>query len=321
MSSRLLARWVKLWDAHEGAESLAAVRICVAAVVLWDMATTAQLGLVEALWAPIEAGGIGPATAARPLSVVYDWLGASAGTAWLLFGAVCASAAFMLVGLFTRTATLLLVLSYAQLALLSPDADRGIDALLRNALLLLVCSGAGATLSLDARLFHGRFVREVQVPAWPRYLLVLQLVVLYFWAGMLKQDATWTSIDGYSALYVVMNQPHYAGLSLAAEHHRALYPLLQLGAIVTTLFERLAPLVPLLLWLRGTRERGGRVRDFANRARLLECWVGTGAFFHLGLAIALQLGIFPWGCLAFYPALAAPRTLRRWAELVRARLP
>lgn len=319
MSSRTFARWVRLWDAHEGAESLAAVRICVALVVLWDMATTAQLGLVEALWAPVEAGGIGPATRARPISIVYEWLGATTGITWLLFAAVCTGACLLLVGLFTRTAALLLVLAYAQLALLSPEADRGIDALLRNALLLLACSGAGATLSLDARRRHGRFAPEAHVPAWPRYLLVLQLVVLYFWAGMLKQAPPWTSIDGYSALYVVMNQPHYTGLALAPDHHRALYPVLQLGTIATTLFERLAPLVPVLLWLRATRERGGRVRDLANRARLLELWVGTGAFFHLGLAVALQLGIFPWGCLALYPAFAAPSTLRRWAERARVR--
>jgi hypothetical protein len=316
MIARLVAGWVKLCDVREGAEALAAVRICVALVVLWDMATTAQLGLTEALWAPVEEGGIGPASYARPISIVYEWFGASATLAWLLFAVVCASAALLLLGLFTRTSALVLVLAYAQLALLSPAADRGIDALLRNVLMLIACSGAGATLSLDARLFHGSFARDIEVTAWPRYLIVLQLVVLYFWAGMLKQAPAWTAIDGYSALYIVMNQPHYAGLVLAPEHYRVIYPLLQIGAFATTLFERLAPLVPVLMWLRATRERGGRLRAFANRARLLELWAGTGVFFHLGLAVALQLGIFPWGCLALYPALAGPRALRAWAGRV-----
>jgi hypothetical protein len=314
MISRAITRWVQLWDGREGAEALAAVRVCVALVVLWDLATAAQLGLVEALWAPLEAGGIGPATSSRPISIVYQWFGATAAVTWALFATAVIAAMLLLLGLLTRASALVLVLAYAQLAQLSPEADRGIDTLLRNVLLLIACSGAGATLSLDARLFHGRFVRDVQVPAWPRYLIVLQLVVLYFWAGMLKQAPPWTSIDGYSALYIVMSQPHYTGLSLAAEQQRALYPLLQLGAIATTLFERLAPLVPVLLWLRATAERGGQVRAIANRARLLELWAGTGVFFHVGLAVVLQLGIFPWGCLALYPALASPRTLRAWAE-------
>jgi hypothetical protein len=314
MSSRVIARWVQLWDVREGAEALAAVRMCVALVLLWDMATAAQLGLVEALWAPLDEGGIGPATRGRPISVVYQWLGASVAVTWALFATVSVAAVCLLFGLLTRTSALVLVLAYAQLAQLSPEADRGIDTLLRNVLLLIACSGAGATLSLDARLFHGRFTRDAQVLAWPRYLIVLQLVVLYFWAGMLKQAPPWTAIDGYSALHIVMSQPHYTGLALATEHQRALYPLLQLGTIATTLFERLAPLVPMLLWLRASAERGGRLRAIANRARLLEIWVGTGVFFHVGLAVVLQLGIFPWGCLALYPALASPRTLRAWAK-------
>ena len=53
-----------------------------------------------------------------------------------------------------------------------------------------------------------------------------------------------------------------------------------------------------------------RLRAFAMRSRILPVWVATGVLFHLGLALFLLLGIFPWGCLALYPALAHPDTLR-----------
>jgi hypothetical protein len=247
-------------------------------------------------------------------------LGASRTSAWLLFALTLLSALSLLLGLFTRTSALVLVLAYAQLAYVVQLGDRGIDALLRSALLILACSRAGATLSLDARLFHGRWLRDVEQPAWPRYLILAQLLLMYFWAGLLKQSPSWTSIDGYSALFIVLNHPHYASFALSPAWLGAVYPGLQLAAIATVVFERGALLVPFLLWLRATRDRGGKLRAFAARLHLLELWVAVGVLFHLGLAVVLDLGIFPWGCLALYPALASPRTLRAWFEHARLRL-
>jgi hypothetical protein len=312
--------WVALWDRREPADTLAVIRICVALVVLWDFGTVARLGLVRALWAPIDDGGIGPSSRATPVGVVYEWIGASSTSAWLLFGMCCLCALCLCVGLFTRLSALALCLGWAQLATLSPDADRGIDTLLRNALLCLACSSAGATASLDARLRHGRWYRDVRVPAWPRHFLILQLVLLYFWAGMVKQSPPWSSIDGYSALYITLSQPHYATFRLSPGQLAAVYPLLQLATFMTIWFERMAPAVPVLLWLRATAGRGGRLRGWINRLRLLEIWVMLGVVFHLGLAASVELGMFPWGCLALYPALCAPETLRRGLESVRNRL-
>jgi hypothetical protein len=312
--------WVSLCDRREPADTLATIRICIALVVLWDFSTVARLGLVQALWAPIDTGGIGPSTRAVPISMAYAWLGASATSAWLLFGVCCLAALCLCVGLFTRVSALALCLGWAQLAQLSPHADRGIDTLLRNALLVLACSSAGATASLDARLRHGRWFRDVRTPAWPRHLLILQLVLFYFWAGMVKQSPPWTSIDGYSALYITLSQPHYATFDFSPRQLAAVYPLLQLATFMTVWFERLAPTVPVLLWLRATADRGGRVRTLVNRLRLLELWLTLGVVFHLGLALSVELGMFPWGCLALYPAFCAPETLRGWLESVRNKL-
>ena len=312
------SRFVALWDQRESADALVAIRVGVALVVLSDMAQIASLDLVRALWAPIEDGGIGPATRADPISFLYRAFGASAGMAWGLFATLCLAALALLLGLWTRSSALVLALLLAELARLSPESDRGIDALLRNVLVLLALSGAGATLSLDALRARARFTRDASVPAWPRYLIVAQLVLLYFWAGVLKQSAAWTSLEGYSALYLILSQPHYTAISPSPATFQALYPWLQLGTLGTLAFERSAVLVPVLLYLRHTRERAGRLRALCNRARLLELWAATGVVFHLALAATMHLGIFPWGCLALYPALTTPGTLRRWAKRARA---
>jgi hypothetical protein len=312
----LLARWVRLWDLHERADTLAVIRIGVALVVLWDFAAVAQLGLVAPLWAPIEEGGIGPAAHGAPSCWFYERFGASAFNAGLLFSLACISAASLCIGFRTRASALVLLLVSSQLAQLSPGSDRGIDTLLRNVLMILVFAQAGATLSVDARLRTGGWISAARVPAWPRYLIVLQLVVMYFSAGMHKQSQAWTSLGGYSALYLVLHQPHFAAFTLPHEWLVALRPLLRASTFVSVWFERLAILVPWLLWLRATRDRAGRVRAAVNRMRLLEIWIALGLTFHLGLSFSLLLGIFPWGCIALYPAFFPPETLRdAWTRL------
>lgn len=309
---KMLRRWLAFWNRREGAESLALVRIFVPLVILWDLLEVLRLGLVEALWAPIEEGGMGPAAYAEPVVLFYECFGASADSAWLLFGLACAAAVCLSLGLFSSLSALLLLFAYAQLEKLSPDADRGIDTLLRNVLVVLALARSGATYSLAARWRHGRFDAGVEVPAWPRYLLIAQLVLLYFFAGMLKQSSNWSYESGYRALFLVLHKPHVISYELPHDWLVSLYPLIQAGALSTIVWERSALLLPLLLWLRGTAHAGGRVRRLVNGARLLELWVATGVFFHLALAVLLALGIFPWGCLALYPVLAAPRTWRRW---------
>ena len=315
---RALASWVSFWDRRETGESLALVRMLVPLVIVWDLLEVLRLGLVAPLWAPMDEGGIGPATYAEPVSVFYSWLGASAANAWWLFALALASALSLGVGFFSRISALILLFAYSQLALLSPDADRGVDTLLRNVMIVLAFSQAGATLSVDAYRKHRRWVSDELVLSWPRYLVVAQLVLLYFFAGMLKQASNWSYSSGYSALWLVMEKPHFVKYELPRALVLPLYPLFQAGTLSTVIWERSAILLPLLLWLRSTRERPGKLRAFVNRARLLEVWVGTGIFFHLSLALLLALGAFPWGCLALYPALANPRTWRSWAAHAKA---
>ena len=312
-----IAGYVRFWDRREGAESLALVRIAVGLVLLFDLLQIARLDLVRALWAPVEEGGMGPSTHDAPLVQFYTWFGASSTSAYTLFGLALVSALALTLGVASRLSALLLLSCSAQLSILAPNADRGIDALLRNALVLLACSGAGATWSLGARLVHGSFQRRVEIPAWPRYLLIGQLVLLYFWAGLLKQSPEWTGLGGYCALFRVLCTPHISRFEWSPALLSALYPVLQAATISTLAFERVALTVPLLLWLRSQPQSGGALARFARRYRLLELWVATGVLFHLALAVLTKLGIFPWGCLALFPALARPEQWRTWLSRPR----
>jgi hypothetical protein len=287
----VLPRYVAFWDRRELPHALASVRIGIGVVMLYDLLQIARLGLIVPLWAPVSEGGIGIVSTVT----FYSWFGASAKSAYWLFGLSVAAASSLVLGCFSRLSALTLMLCSAQLSGLAPDADRGIDTLLRNVLVVLALSRAGAAWSLDARKRP-----SAEIPAWPRYLLIAQLVLLYFSAGMQKQSAAWSSLGGYSALFGVLSKPHYARFSLGHEQLVAIYPLLQAATIGTLIFERSAILLPLCLWLRG---RTGRWGQLVRRARIVELWIATGVFFHLALALFTQLGIFPWGCLALYPAL------------------
>lgn len=315
-----LRAYVRFWDQREGAESLALIRAGIGLVILVDLGQVARFDLVPTLWAPIEDGGLGPSTRAAPIALFYHAFGASAASAYALFGLTVLCASAVCLGLCTRLSALGLLFCSGQMQHLCPVGSRGIDALLRNALALLICSGAGATWSLDARLRHGRFDVQAQVPAWPRYLLIAQLIVLYFWAGMLKQSPEWNSIGDYSALFRVLSAPDYARFALTPGQLAGLYPLLQVATFVTLLFERSAPLLPLLIWWRSAPERAGALGRLARRCRLLELWVVTGVLFHLALAALTKLGIFPWGCLALYPALAPAQKLKTVLERAGAHL-
>src|SRR6185369_9225513 len=98
---------------------------------------------------------------------------------WGLFWVGVAGASLSLIGLGGRWPLLATLQAYLGMSSLNPTASGGFDNLLTIALWLLFLSGSTATLSLDARLQGGTWVSERSVAAWPRYLLILQLIVMY----------------------------------------------------------------------------------------------------------------------------------------------
>lgn len=312
---RLLLGWVDLWDRREAPLSLALCRVLLGLVVVFDIGLMAPLDLVQVMFGTAEFGGLARLEDYRKVPELYELVEPSEGLATAFFGVLLGSAVLFTVGLATRLSGLVLLLAWAQWALLLPWADRGIDMLMRNAVLLLVLSGSGRALSLDARLRTGSWLGDGRsVTAWPRYLLVVQLVIVYFAAGVSKVASSWLPVGDWSALYIAMRDPAFRKLEVETLH--LVYPLTQLGTAVSWAWEWTSPLLLLAFWYRCTRTRGGRLRAWMNRTSFVRLFLLVGATFHVGTHFALQLGIFPFAMLALYPAFFHPDEVRRAARRV-----
>jgi len=299
--------WVDLWDRREDAAALALVRIFVGLVLVVDYVDIWRLDLVEAIYAAPPEG----------FGVAYDGWGQALGPHGVWLVALLASIG-ILTGTLTRVSCVVLLLASAQLAHMSPNAERGIDTILRIVAGVLALSQCHARWSVDAfvRAKLGRPMSH-EVPAWPRYLLLLQLVWIYFSGGINKGGAPWFPHGGCTALANIFADPHVARFDpgwLAVA-----MPFTRIATAMTMVFELGAPLYLACYYFAATRERGGRLRTLCNRLRLRWMWIALGLAFHLGIAIGMRLGIFPWGMLALYPVLLFPDELQRALRLAQRR--
>jgi Vitamin K-dependent gamma-carboxylase len=303
----VIERWVALWDRREAPQSLALVRILFVGALLVDLLSSGAHGAVFLLWAPPPLGAaFGGVEVPSPL--LTAWFGSSATTAVLLWAAAVLASALVVCGVAYRFTSSVLVVAMIALAENQPVGD-GIDQLIYIVLPLLACSRADACWSFDAwyRARRGR-PPETAIPAWPRYLLFVQLVWLYFSVAR-HRNATWGPLGGFSAVGNVLGDPHFA--RFAPGTLALLDPLLRVSTVCTMIFEVSAPLAPLWTWLDRRPSRGGRLGDFVRRARLRWAWLALGASLHLGIAVTMRLGIFPFAMLALYPALLFPDEIAR----------
>ena len=323
--ARAWERWVDFWDEREAPTSLALVRICLGLCLLWDFGQIGGFGLVDALFGVGSVDGLADAMTRNNIPWFYEVFPATLASArglWVLL-MVCATT--FTLGLFTRTSALVLVIAWVQFGAINPYADRGIDTLCRLILMILVFAPSGGTLSLDAWRRTGSWIDASARPAWTRKLLILQLVLMYFSAGIMKTGVTWWPWGGSSALYFALQDPAVARWDFFTWRSPIWFAFTAGGATVTLLYQWTYPTVLLLMWWRRNPGRGGRLAAFANRWRLEFIWVGLGAIFHISLAATMELGIFPWAMMALYPVWLAPH---QWTglwegarNLVLARLP
>ncbi|HVY30144.1 MAG TPA: HTTM domain-containing protein [Polyangiaceae bacterium] len=311
----MIARWVDLWDERETAESLALVRILIALSVLGDLLQARMRSAVEAVWAPPPFGAAWGASAASP-PLLVSWFGTGAQTAHVAWWLAVVATLLVLLGLAFRVSGWLLVFAMVEMWRLTPDGGDGIDLLLRVVLPLLALSGANATWSCDAWLgrLWGKPLRN-SVPAWPRYLLIVQLLWLYFSAAHHRGKASWGPAGGFSAVADVLGDPHFARFFPGSL--QAFYPLTQLGTALTMVFEYSAPLALLWIWLDKRPGRGGRFGDWVRRLHVRWWWLALGVSLHLGIAVTMQIGMFPFAILALYPALFGPEEVTKLLKRVR----
>jgi hypothetical protein len=302
--------WVALLAERERGTSLALFRIAVGAVVAGTLLATVLPGLVEVIWIDRRYGGM------RDVGHGY-WLlellgGAQPAVVWPLVLAALGCSVALALGAGGRATPLLTLWLYRSVSSIGGVAG-GYDSMIFNALWLLVLGDASATLSLDCRLRSGRWQSRRRVAAWPRYLVIFQLVVIYAFTGVQKASASWTPADGYSAVYWFLQDPNW----IRFDHGWAasVYPATQIITAGVWFFEVLAPLLLLSFYFRRTATRPGRVRAlFARIHGRLDPRVPFTVFgvgMHLGIALLLNMGPFSWISISYYLCLWRPAELER----------
>lgn len=298
--------WVELLSVREPGTTLAWFRMAVGLVMIYSLLSMIAADLVEVMWVDAEHGGL------LTLSTRH-WLipllgGRTVTTAWTLVGSGLLLATLVVLGLGGRLTMLLALQVYYALTTASGVLSGGYDTMIVNALWLLVLARSTATLSLDCRLRTGRFTSDALVPAWPRYLVILQLVVVYTTTGLHKLSPVWTPGGDSSALYWVFQEPTWRRFDMTWT--ASVFPLTQLATAITWWWEVLAPLLLLVYWARHTAARGGRVRRVLNRHDLRKAWAAVGVGLHLGILVLLNVGPFSPISLACYLCLIPPRRPR-----------
>lgn len=320
---RLWAAFLALLDEQERATSLALFRAALGLCTLSLIGTAVARGLPAVLWADKSEGGY------RALRSSYFLIelagGPTAAFAWTSCIVALVGGAFVVVGLFGRASAFVTLIAVNLIVLVNGEVASGYDRLLTNGLWLLVLSSSTATLSLDCRLSTGRFTSEREVKAWPRYLAVFQLVVVYWIAGLNKVGAAWTPAGGFSAIYYILMQPDWQRFDMS--FLAWIYPLTQLGTATTWLWELTWPIVLLWFFARrrtssaATHERPPR-KPWRALARydVRLVYLGIGVVMHTFTWVFMEVGPFSFITMSFYLCLLKPDEIARaWRWLVERR--
>ena len=307
--------WVGLLTTREGGATLAAVRLGAGLSVLSTLLPIAVTDMVPLLWLDVSDGGY-RSVGDLPWRVAL--LGGQTPTVvWGLVVAGLLAGVSLALGLRSRLAALVAGQAIIAVTWLNGHAGGSHDALITNLLWLMVLGDTGATLSIDCRLRTGRWTSDRQVAAWPRWLLVLQLVLMYASTGSQKLSAHWVPGGNLSALYYILQQPTWQRVDM--RWLAPWFPLTQAMTAASWLWEVTSPL--LLVWFWARRSPNGPLRRLLLRLRWRTLFATMGIGVHLGILLAMEVGPFTWISLSFYPALVHPDEWGRalnWLRQARA---
>ncbi|MEQ1568228.1 MAG: hypothetical protein ABMA64_21495 [Myxococcota bacterium] len=305
-------RWVERVWATEDATPTALFRIAIGLCTLYTLLSVIGHGLVPVLWEDSAFGGYrklgeGPwlvAWMGGPTSLVVESLAGSAVVA----------AALLTAGIGGRVTAVVTLLLVANLTDINGHSGGSYDSLLTNGLWLVALSRSDATLSLSARLRTGSWWPQASVLAFPRWLAVWQLVLMYCTTGLQKVSAYWVPGGDASALYYILQQPEWqrADMSFMAW----LFPLTQVATTVTWLWEVAAPVWMLAVWYAAAPARPGAVRAAFNRVHVREWFVVLGIAMHAAIFVTMNVGPFSPLSLAFYVTLYHPTEWERAFERI-----
>lgn len=306
----MIARWRRAWSwmfaqraAVEDGAPVALMRIGVGCALLVlvvpFVCTSAGQEIVRFAFVDDGVGGY------RDIggTPVMRWLGGpTPAVVQALLTTSLVAGVLIVLGLFGRVPVLVAAVCTRLVYLQNGDVSGGGDALLGNALFLLLLADCTSTLSLDCRWRTGRFVDPTPINAWPRKVALVQLAIIYTATGLQKLVSTsWTPLDGFSALYQILQSPQWARFPTAIEAADGwLVVPMAVGTAVTIVWECTFGLVLV-----------------KKSWRPLFAVVGLGI--HIGIIVLMEVGIFSWLSLAFYPVMF-PLASAHVARLIGAKL-
>lgn len=307
---------LKKWGTtREQATTLAVFRIAMGACLVWTVATVIQADLVPILWVSEEEGGY------RALGASF-WLvrllggptvQTMMGLAWIALGSgVC-----LMMGIGGRWTPFVALQSFMAVSDINAHAGGSYDELLSNALWILVLAPATETLSLDCRIQSGRWRSNRLIFAWPRYLIMFQIVLVYWTTGVQKVSAYWVPGGDFSALYFILQQPSWHRFDMT--WLAWVFPMTQVATAVTWFWEVLSPIWLLAMWYRYTAERPGTVRMWFNRLDVRLWYAVMGLIFHIIIFSLMDVGPFSPISVGFYICFWHPTELRGFGEQIRRR--
>lgn len=313
---RLWQAFVARMDTREGGEALAALRVALGTAALATALHNWPVGTM--VWTDVAYDGYRSLPGGPWLVELLG--GTTPEVVTALMVTTIASALLVIGGVVPRLAALVYLQAHMALSDINGHAGGSYDELLSNVMWILVFARSHATWSLTCRLRTGRWSdRSATVLAWPRYLIVLQLVIVYTSTGLQKVSAHWIPFGDLGALYYILQQPswaHWPDMTWLAWW----FPVTQAMTLGVWLFEVGAPLLLVALWARGSRTTAGPLRRWLTKVRFRDLFGLFGIGMHIGIHALMAVGPFSIISLAMYPALWHADEWRRLSDRLSGRL-
>lgn len=296
------SRLVALLSTTEHPRALALFRIALGLCGLGMIGSVVAHGLVDDLWLDRAYGGY------RKLprgNFLIQWLGGpTPQVVWGVVVAALASSAAMVVGLGGRLSVFVALWTITAATDMNSSASGSADELLTSALFLCLLGPVTRTWSVDCYLRTRQWTSSQPVYAFPRWMGVFQIALVYWATGVQKLSTHWVPGGGWSALYYILQQPswHRTDMTWVAW----VYPLTQAATGVTWCWEVGSPVLLLAFWYRLTRGRRGRVRAAFNRWDVRGLYALLGLLLHLSIHATMNVGMFSFVSLAYYACFFSP---------------
>jgi hypothetical protein len=310
------ARWVDMLATREPGTVLALFRIALGLVCLHTVIDAWHSGVDAWVWVDRTEGGV--IKVGKGHWLIQQLGGASMETTRALMGLALAGSVSVVLGLGHRIGAIVALQALLGLFAMNPVSGGGHDKLITNALWILLLAPASETLSLWCRIRRGRWTSDRSVVAWPRYLLVFQIALVYALTGIQKLGPAWMPWGDFSAIYRSVLLPTWARADWSAVAW--VYPLTQLATVLTWVWEVTWPVVLLSFWFRRTRTRVGWLRATSNRLDLRLLYVLVGIGMHGTVEVLMNVGPFSIVTMTYYVACFHPDEVHRWGRALRRRI-